>query len=220
MKFTKLSLIAAVAVSAITTTTMAEVEVSANVAATNNYVWRGMTQSNNSAAVQGGLDLGMGGFYIGTWLSNVDFANTTPAGTFAADTEIDGYAGYAGELAGVGYDLGFIRYGYLASPASNFNETYLGLSKDFGVMSVGATYSKGLDTAPDDVAVEAAIPIMQDYSLDLAAGDYDTYGVRYSVGLSKSFDKVDFSIAYHNFNPDAAGVNDEKNVVVSAGTSF
>ena len=63
MKFTKLSLIAALAVSAMTTSAMAELEVSANVSATNNYVWRGMTQDFDKAAIQGGIDLGMGGFY-------------------------------------------------------------------------------------------------------------------------------------------------------------
>ena len=209
MKLTKLSLIAALAVSAITTSAMAELEVSANVSATNNYVWRGMTQANNAAAVQGGVDIGMDGLYLGAWTSNV-----------AGDTEVDGYAGYAGEIDGLGYDLGFIRYGYLDAPGGNFNETYLGLSYDFGVASLGATYSKGLDDAPDDIAVDFSVPVMQDYGLDLAYGDYDTVGTRYSAGISKSFDKVDFSVAYHNFSPDAAGSDDQKNVVVSVGTSF
>lgn len=208
MKFTKLSLIAAIAVSAITTSAIAEVEVSANVSATNNYVWRGMTQSSNGAAVQGGVDLGIGGFYLGTWASNV-----------TGDTEVDGYAGYAGEVSGFSYDVGFIRYGYLDTPAGNFNEAYLGLGYDFGAASLEATYSKGLDNAPDDIAVDASIPVMQDYALDLGWGDYDTYGSRYSVGLSKSFDKVDFSVAYGSFDSDS-GTADENNVIVSVGTSF
>ncbi|CAA6806942.1 MAG: Unknown protein [uncultured Sulfurovum sp.] len=225
MKFTKLSLIAAVAASTITMTTsaMAEVEVSANVSATNNYVWRGMSQTNNQAAVQGGLDLSLGGFYLGTWLSNVDFSG----GAGAGDTEVDGYAGYAGEIEGLGYDLGYIKYGYLDSPMGNFDEAYLGLSYDFGAVSVGATYSMGIDDfrgttteVPDYVAVEASIPVVQDYSLDLGYGDYDTFGSNYSVGLSKSFDKVDFSIAYSSFDHETTASSDENNVIVSAGTSF
>ncbi|CAA6823433.1 MAG: Unknown protein [uncultured Sulfurovum sp.] len=220
MKFTKLSLIAAIAASTITTAAVAEVEVSANVSVTNNYVWRGMTQANDAAAVQGGLDLGMNGFYLGTWTSNV-----------ANDTEVDGYAGYAGEVNGFGYDLGYIKYGYLDTPMSNFDEAYLGLSYDFGTASIGATYSMGIDDfrgttteVPDDISVELSIPVMQDYSLDFAAGEYDTYGERYSVGLSKSFDKVDFSIAYSAFEADTGTGNtgqiDQNNVIVSAGTSF
>ena len=229
MKFTKLSLVAALAVSTITTTAMAEVEVSANVSATNNYVWRGMTQTNNQAAVQGGIDLGMGGFYLGTWTSNVDYTssktvNNVETTTLAGDTEVDGYIGYAGEAGALGYDIGYIKYGYLDTPNSNFDEAYLGLSYDFGVASLGVTYSKGLDDAPDDIALDFSIPVMQDYSLDFAAGDYDTYGQRYSAGISKSFDKIDFSIVYSAFEADTstgnAGATDQNNVIVSAGTSF
>lgn len=209
MKFTKLSLIAALAVSAMTTSAMAELEVSANVSATNNYVWRGMTQTNNNAAVQGGIDIGMDGLYLGAWASNV-----------TNDTEVDGYVGYAGEIDGLSYDIGAIRYGYLDAPSGNFNEAYLGLGYDFGVASLGVTYSKGLDDAPDDIAADLSLPVMQDYSLDLAYGEYDTVGTRYSVGVSKSFDKVDFSVAYHNFDHDTTSASDEKNVVVSVGTSF
>jgi uncharacterized protein (TIGR02001 family) len=216
MKFTKLSLIAVVAVSVMSTVSVAgELGISANASATNNYVWRGMTQTSNNAAVQGGIDLEMDGFYLGTWVSNV-----------TDDTEVDGYAGYAGKIEGLEYDLGFIRYGYLDASEGNFNEAYFGLSKDFGTMSLGATYSKGLgewsdgSDVTDDIAVEASLSLPQDYSLDLGWGDYDKVGSRYSAGVSKSFDKIDFSIAYHNFSPDASGVEDQKNVVVSVGTGF
>jgi len=217
MKFTKLSLIAAVAASTITTTAMAEVEVSANVGVASNYVWRGMTQTNNQAAVQGGIDLAMGGFYLGTWASNVDYTIPTK---IAGDTEVDGYAGYAGELAGIGYDIGYIRYGYLTDPSLSFNEAYVGLSKDFGPVSLGATYSMGQGTAPDDIGVDASIPVMDDYSLDLGWGDYDTYGKRYSAGLSKSFDKVDFSLVYSIFKADTAGSENVDTLSVMASTGF
>ena len=223
MKFTKLSLIAAVAVSTITTTSMAEVELSANVSATNNYVWRGMSQSNDSAALQGGVDLGYNGFYLGTWASNVDFSG----GAGAGDTEVDGYAGYAGEIDGLGYDLGYIKYGYLDTPSGNFDEAYLGLSYDFGSGTLGAKYSKGMGdfrgtttSVPDDIAVDLSVGLTDDYSLDLAAGDYDTFGKRYSAGISKSFNKVDFSAAYSKYSADSGSAADENNVIVTVGTSF
>lgn len=215
MKFTRLSLITAVAVSAMSTAAVAadEIGVSANVSATNNYIWRGMTQSANKAAVQGGMDIEYGGLYAGTWLSNIDFSS-------AATTEIDGYAGYKGEVSGVEYDLGYIKYGYLKERALNFEEVHVGLSKDFGVASLGATYTSGIDTAPDDIAVDASVGLPQDYSLDLGWGDYDTFGTRYSVGVSKTFDKVDFSVSYNEFSHDTDSTKDEKNVVVSVGTGF
>jgi uncharacterized protein (TIGR02001 family) len=47
---------------------------SANIGAVSNYMWRGVTQTGDQAAVQGGIDVGHdSGFYAGTWLSNVDF---------------------------------------------------------------------------------------------------------------------------------------------------
>ena len=55
----------------------AESSLEGNIGFTNNYVWRGMTQTDDQAAISGGLDFSAGGFYAGTWASNVDFADDT-----------------------------------------------------------------------------------------------------------------------------------------------
>jgi hypothetical protein len=48
--------------------------ISANIGAVSNYMWRGVTQTQDGAAVQGGLDFSHeSGFYMGTWASNVDW---------------------------------------------------------------------------------------------------------------------------------------------------
>lgn len=48
--------------------------ISANIGVVSNYMWRGVTQTQDGAAVQGGLDFTHeSGFYMGTWASNVDF---------------------------------------------------------------------------------------------------------------------------------------------------
>ncbi len=47
---------------------------SANIGAVSNYIWRGVTQTGDQAAVQGGLDVAHeSGFYAGTWISNIDW---------------------------------------------------------------------------------------------------------------------------------------------------
>jgi uncharacterized protein (TIGR02001 family) len=47
---------------------------SANIGAVSNYVWRGVTQTGDQAAIQGGLDVSHeSGFYAGTWVSNIDW---------------------------------------------------------------------------------------------------------------------------------------------------
>lgn len=47
---------------------------SANIGAVSNYIWRGVTQTQDGAAIQGGLDYGhISGFYAGAWASNIDW---------------------------------------------------------------------------------------------------------------------------------------------------
>ena len=210
MKFIKLFLIVLLMVMIIRIDAMAEVDMKTNISVNSNYVWRGMTQTNNQSAVQGGIDLSMGAFYIGAWTSNV-----------LNDTEIDGYIGLKGKVSNtVEYDLGFIRYGYLNTSSNNFNETYLALSEELSYGRFTVKYSKGMSDASNDLAVDLSIALPQEYSLDLAWGDYDNVAKRYSVGLSKSFGKVDFSAVYYKTSFDTSIKEDEKNIVVSVGTSF
>jgi uncharacterized protein (TIGR02001 family) len=77
--------------------------VSANVGYTTQYVFRGISQSNEDAAVQGGVDLTCGRFYIGTWGSSIAFGN---------GTEMDVYGGFRGKTGPINWDLGVIYYAY------------------------------------------------------------------------------------------------------------
>ena len=190
-------------------------EISANLAITSNYVWRGMTQSSKSPAVQGGIDLGYNGFYLGAWGSNVEFKDGSNN-----NLEADIYAGYAAEIAGIGYDIGFIQYAYPNdSDALNFEEAYIGLSKDFGAFGVNGKYSFGLDDAPDywDLGASAALPM--DSTLAFTYGDYDTYGTNYIVSLAKEFGKFEISVAYTDFEAEV-GPYTEDHIVGTISTSF
>ena len=65
---------AVVAAGMMSAPTFAESSFSANASVTNNYIWRGLTQTENEAAVQGGIDFAHdSGFYAGTWVSNVNY---------------------------------------------------------------------------------------------------------------------------------------------------
>lgn len=223
MKSLKLSLVAAIAATTLATTVVADsgVSVSANVAATSNYVWRGMTQTHNAPAVQGGIDFGYNGFYLGTWGSNISW-------TAEADStlEADFYAGYAGEFSGIGYDLGYIRFAYpKAQDTNNFDEVYLGLSKDFGVASISAKYSKQVDVPTGleklyDIEGTLSTALPQDIGLDLTYGKYEKTGKRYLVGLSKSYGKFDLSLAYSDFKHDTDPTADEDAIIATISTSF
>jgi len=233
MKFTKLSLVAALAVSTAfaggdiapvepaveAPVVESALEISANLAITSNYVWRGMTQTANSPAVQGGIDLGYKGFYLGTWGSNVEFGDT------ANNLEADFYAGYAGEIAGIGYDLGYIYYAYPnESDAFNFDEAYIGLSKDFGDFGVNGKYSFGLDSendTPDYWEIGASAKLPMDLGLSATYGDFDDVGTNYIVSLAKEFGKFEVSLAYTDFSADSiSGLDDEDHIVATISTSF
>ena len=82
-----------------------------NVGIFSQYVFRGVSQTNEKPALQGGLDLAhKSGFYIGTWGSNISWlSDANPA--VSASLEWDIYGGYKGSLpADFGYDLGVIYY--------------------------------------------------------------------------------------------------------------
>src|SRR5210317_1616201 len=87
----------------------------ANIGATSNYLWRGDTQTNDDAAISGGLDYSHdSGAYLGIWTCNLDDG-----------AETDYYAGFAGETeGGLGYDLGYIYYAYSDSGDADFAEVY------------------------------------------------------------------------------------------------
>lgn len=120
---------------------MAQAEFSANIGATSNYVWRGVTQTDDQAAVQGGLDYEHeSGLYVGTWVSNVDFGD-------GGETEWDIYAGYANEFEGFSYDLGYIQYYYPNTSDTDFGE--IGLNLGYGPFSAGVQYTVYSDINKD-----------------------------------------------------------------------
>lgn len=152
------------------TAVSASSEVTANVGVVSNYFFRGLSETDGAAAVQGGLDFeNEFGFYAGTWISNVDFGDGT-------SYELDLYLGFADELEnGLGYDFGYVHYAYPDAPGSaDFGEVYGELS--FGLFSGGLAYTihdssdSALETG--DLYFHAGIefPLVDDYSLALLVG--------------------------------------------------
>jgi len=78
---------------------------------TTDYVFRGISQTDENPAVQASLDATYGIFYLGMWGSNVDFGGG-PAGQDIANLEIDYYAGITPEWRGISFDIGGLYYTY------------------------------------------------------------------------------------------------------------
>lgn len=81
-----------------------------NVGLTSNYIFRGISNSDDHVALQGGLDYAHDtGFFLGTWASSVDF-NDGPGNE--AQIEWDLYGGYAKTWNGVTFNGKFLYYLY------------------------------------------------------------------------------------------------------------
>ncbi len=93
-----------------------------SLAATTDYVFRGVSQTDEGAAIQGSVDFGHSiGFYAGAWASNVDF--DAPDGI---DVEVNLYVGWVFEMPwDTELDLQAVRYLYPDSNPGyglNYNE--------------------------------------------------------------------------------------------------
>jgi uncharacterized protein (TIGR02001 family) len=98
---------------------------SGNVAVTSDYVFRGVSQTLNDPALQGGVEAACGKFYLGFWGSNVDF------GDGETNVEMDLYAGFKTTTGPVSWDVGVIYYGYPGGASSaDFVEIKVGASGD------------------------------------------------------------------------------------------
>jgi uncharacterized protein (TIGR02001 family) len=108
-----------------------QVELSGNVAIVSDYVFRGISQTSEEPAIQGGIDVGLPyGVYLGTWASSVNFG---PGDETAL--ELDVYGGIAPSLSGFDLDLGLLYYGYPGADSDlnfNFLEVVGGVSRTFG----------------------------------------------------------------------------------------
>ncbi|WP_373051772.1 TorF family putative porin [Thioalkalivibrio sp.] len=168
------AVVAAVSTGGLAMTATATAEMSANIGVVSNYYFRGVTQTLDSAAVQGGVDFeDASGFYAGAWTSNVDFDDGT-------SYELDLYLGFAGEVAnGIGYDVGYVYYAYPDAPDSiDFGEIYGELSYEMFYAGLAYTINSDNDDGLFDSGdayyyVGAGLPLPEDFSLGLTLGYYD-----------------------------------------------
>jgi uncharacterized protein (TIGR02001 family) len=86
---------------------------SVNAAITSDYVFRGVSQSDNDPAVQAGFDATWGILYAGLWGTSVDddFVG-------GSDAEIDFYAGIKPTLGPATFDFGVLYYWYPGSTSA------------------------------------------------------------------------------------------------------
>ncbi|MBN8608873.1 MAG: hypothetical protein J0L81_18305 [Caulobacterales bacterium] len=217
-KLIGLAVMAGAATIATTGVAAAEGSVSANVALTSNYVWRGITQSDGDAAIQGGFDYTNGMFYAGVWGSSVDDFGVS------ASSELDLYVGVTPTLGPVTFDLGVVGYYYPgASEDIDFNELKLGASiSPTDAWSVGVTGYMSDDflaLGDDSLYLElgSSYAFSDAFSVSGAfgnqdvdgGGDYDTW----NIGATYAFHGFGLDLRYHE--ADIPGQDEEISFTIS-----
>jgi uncharacterized protein (TIGR02001 family) len=196
-----------------------------NIGVVSDYVFRGISQTNEDPAIQGGIDVSQGPAYLGVWASNVDFNDSTQA-------EVDLYGGYKFSLGAATLDLGAIYYGYIDAPSGadygNF-EGKAAISGPVGPATLGAAvfYSPDSFGAADEAAyyeLNGAVPVgpvtvsgavgAQTYK---GSGDYNTW----NLGASYTFaDHFTLDGRYYDTDEDFLGQIGEGRFVVALKAAF
>ena len=208
----------------------AQAAVEANIGATSNYLWRGVSQTDDAVAIQGGIDYSHeSGFYAGTWASNVDFGDDT-------SYEVDFYAGFGGNFTDdFGYDINYLYYAYPDADASvDFSEVTAALSWKWLSVSYSHVVHAGDDVASEPLdnsdmgyaqanlsyplSDTLAIAAHYGYSTgDVITAWYDTDSYSdYSLALSKDTElgTVSFTVS------DTDLKNDDAKIILGYNYSF
>lgn len=230
MNLMKLSLAAAAATVALSGAAMAEeLKLSYNVGVASDYVFRGVSNTQEDPQIFGGVDATYGIGYAGVWASNVDFGSDDPT------AEIDLYAGVKPTVGDTALDLGVIYYGYVddkgATPGSySYFELKAAASKPVGPATVGLAfyYSPEFPFKTGNAMyyeVNGSVPVMEKLSVSAAlghqeidkAGDYATWNIGATYALTPN---LAADLRYHDTDEHGYGAIYDSRVVVSLKAAF
>lgn len=162
----------------------ADLEGSAGI--TNNYIWRGLTQTINESAFQGGVKAtSESGLYAGTWVSNVSYDSDD-----AYSYEHDIYFGFSGETDGFTYDAGYLYYNYDENAGFDFGEVYgtIGIG-NFSLSAYFLTNAEPDEGPGQDFSAFETYYFSGNYSIPLASGA--------TIGLHLGYHEGDFAEAFN-----------------------
>jgi uncharacterized protein (TIGR02001 family) len=173
--------------------TVSQAQLAFNVGAVTDYRYRGISQTRLKPAIQGGVDFGFSGFYVGTWASTIKWIKD---GGGDADVEIDFYGGYKGTIVeGIGFDVGLLNYVYPSNDLSTSPDT----TEIYGALTYGPATLKYSHAVTNLFGFSDS---KNSYYLDLSAG-FDLGGglmLTPHIGYQKvknasGFSYTDYSLA-------------------------
>lgn len=188
-----------------------------NLELTSDYIFRGVSLTNENPALQGGLDFSWpNGLYVGTWASNIDDSNGAP------NFELDTYGGWNHDLSDKwNFDIQLIRYNYFGADQGYGSVAYneligkLQLNKMFtGLLAYSNDYANtgesswyyGLSGKFDVGNGFTLEPNIGYTTIDEVGGGSFRYS-DWGLALSRSFGPVKAKVNYVNdFGRDAAAL--------------
>ncbi|GMU44523.1 MAG: hypothetical protein IT479_13015 [Xanthomonadales bacterium] len=186
-----------------------------NIGIVSDYAFRGVSQTNEGPAIQGGIDYAHdSGFYVGTWASNVDYVDGDNA-----NIEWDLYVGWSGSFSdSVSFDVSLLRYTYFDQSSYNYNELLFGLGVG-DYLSFQLAYSNDVYASDEDgiyYQVAGTYPLpWWELTLNGSAGHYDlddAFGDSYSdfsLGLTKPFGPMTVGLQWvHATDDEELGYGD------------
>lgn len=184
-----------------------------SITGTSDYVFRGVSQTDNDPTIQGAINLGYGIFYAGAWASGLDWGAVDPN----AQVEIDWYGGIKPTWGKATFDFGVIYYTYPGSTESaiygdtSILELKAGVSGEvIDKLTASATvyYSPSVNDFEYTViegTLAYALPTVGIFSPTVSGtyGYQDSYGPRvvidysyWNAGLTLAVDKLAFDFRY------------------------
>jgi len=222
------------------------ITISGNATLVSDYRFRGISQTDRRAAIQGGLTVSHeSGLYATVWGSSIDEYVAA-----ASDQEVDFVAGYKTSFGSTTIDGGVTYYYYPGAEQifpgydSDFYEPYISVSQAFGAvtakvlaayapkqnaLSIGAGKEDNLYLAGDLSGAVPGVPLNLTAHVGHSFGpSYLTIGKGYtdwSLGGTYSWKALTFGVSYVDTNKNLyapiSGRNIAKaGVVASVGVSF
>ena len=189
---------------------------------TSNYVWRGVSQSDEDISVQAGAEVGFNNFNIGLWGSSVDFQDDDEA-----SIELDLYGGYTFTLTDqTSINVGGIYYFYPGASGDlnyDFWEVNAGVSHSFtNGIEIGGSVSYSPEFFGDTgdayyYEANATIPVYKGLYIDGHVGhsnlkesegleDYTDYG----IGVGYTINNLDFHVGYRDTDLNDTNIADDQ----------
>lgn len=193
---------------------VAMAEVSGSVTLTSDYIFDGVSQTDNEPALQAGVDYAHdSGFYAGAWMSNVDFGGDT-------NLETDLYVGFTFGSEAVSFDVGAVAYIYtdsFSSPPSDeeadYYEVYAGVTfaENFTVKGwfTDDYASAALDAYRIKATYEVALSDTWSIPLEYTYTDIDGEDFNHGrIGIAGNFDPFTVDLSYHQTDIDVEAGDD------------